>query len=125
MLVCDRVPAVIDDLIAVLQQGKKDKLMPPRFLLEKTVGQCRSIAEPAGEANVFGQPAAHFPDAVPVADRQRLHDAIVAAVDGEVRPAYSKLAASSLGTTLPWGGPNPESGRCRKGRLDTASRFGR
>ena len=39
-----RMPAVIDDLIAVLEQGKKDKLMPPRFLLEKTVGQCRSIA---------------------------------------------------------------------------------
>ena len=87
-----RMPAVIDDLIAVLEQGKKDKLMPPRFLLEKTVGQCRSIAEPAGEANVFGQPAAHFPDAVAVADRQRLHDAILAAVDGEVRPAYIKLA---------------------------------
>jgi len=112
-----RVPAIIDDLIAVLEQGKKDKLMPPRFLLEKTVGQCRSIAEPAGEANVFGQPAAHFPDAVPVADRQRLHDAIVAAVDGEVRPAYIKLAGfiardyAPLGRTEPgvWALPEGEA----------------
>jgi uncharacterized protein (DUF885 family) len=87
-----RVPQFIDDLIAVLQQGEKDKLMPPRFLLEKTVGQCKSIAEPAGEANVFGQPVAHFPDAVPAPDRKRLQDAIVAVVDGEVRPAYGKLA---------------------------------
>ncbi len=86
------VPKVIADLIAVLQQGEKDQLMPPRFLLEKTVDQCKSIAEPAGEANVFGQPVTRFPEAVPAADRKRLRDAILAAVDGEVRPAYDKLA---------------------------------
>jgi uncharacterized protein (DUF885 family) len=86
-----QVPNVFDELIAVMQQGMKDRLMPPRYLLEKTVDQCKSIADPEGEANAFGQPAAHFPDTVPVADRKRLHDAIVAAVDNEVRPAYAKL----------------------------------
>jgi uncharacterized protein (DUF885 family) len=87
-----RIPHVFADIMEVLQQGEKDKLMPPRFLLEETVAQCKSIAEPAGEANAFGQPVAHFPDAVPAADRTRLHDAIVAAIDNEVRPAYNKLA---------------------------------
>jgi uncharacterized protein (DUF885 family) len=86
------LPKVFADITGVLQQGEKDNLMPPRFLLEKTVGQCKSIAEPAGEANVFGRPVAKFPDAVPAADRQRLHDAIIAAVDNDVRPAYIKLA---------------------------------
>ena len=86
------LPQVIDQLIAILQQGEKDKLLPPRFLLEKTVTQCKSIAEPVGESNAFGQPVAHFPDGVPEADRKRLHDGIVAAVDTEVRPAYTKLA---------------------------------
>jgi len=87
-----KVPQVLDEIIEVLKQGEKDRLMPPRFLLEKTVTQCKSIAEPAGEANAFGQPAAHFADGVPAADRKRLHDAIIAAVDNEVRPAYTKLA---------------------------------
>ena len=87
-----QIPRVFADITEVLLQGEKDKLMPPRFLLEKTVVQCKSIAEPAGEANAFGQPVAHFADTVPAADRTRLHDAIVAAVDNEVRPAYSKLA---------------------------------
>jgi uncharacterized protein (DUF885 family) len=86
------VPQIVDQLIEILRQGEKDKLLPPRFLLEKTVVQCRSIAEPAGEASAFGQPTAHFPDGVPEADRKRLHDTIVAAVDNEVRPAYTKLA---------------------------------
>jgi uncharacterized protein (DUF885 family) len=86
------IPQIVDQLIEILRQGEKDKLIPPRFLLEKTVVQCKSIAEPAGEASVFGQPATHFPDGVPEADRKRLRDAIVAAVDSEVRPAYMRLA---------------------------------
>src|SRR5207248_4322436 len=86
------IPALFNQLIEVVQQGEKDKLMPPRFLLEKTVTQCKSIADPTGEANPFGHPVAKFPDAVAEADRKRLHDAIIAAVDNEVRPAYTKLA---------------------------------
>ena len=88
----DKVPAIVDELIAVLKQGEKDRLMPPRFLLEKVVGQCRAIAEPAGEESVFGMSVKKFADTVPEADRKRLHDAVVAAVDTRVRPAYRKLA---------------------------------
>lgn len=87
-----KIPEVVDQIIALLKQGETDKLMPPRFLLEKTVGQCKSIAQPAGEASVFGRPAATFPASIPAAERKHLHDAIVAAVDNEVRPAYNKLA---------------------------------
>jgi len=87
----NQVPRVMDQLIDVLKQGEKDKLMPPRFLLEKVVTQCQSIADPAGEANVFGKPVAKFADGIPEADRKRLHDAVLAAVDGKVRPAYKKL----------------------------------
>ena len=87
-----KIPQLVDELIEILRQGEKDKLMPPRFLLEKTVTQCKSIADPEGEANAFGQPATKIPDAVQSADRKRLHDAIVTAVNTEVRPAYTKLA---------------------------------
>lgn len=59
------IPQVLDQIIGILKQGEKDGLMPPRFLLEKTVSQCTSIAQPAGEASAFGQPVAHFPDSVP------------------------------------------------------------
>lgn len=87
----NKVPGVFDDLIDVLKQGEKDKLLPPRFLLEKVVTQCQSIVDAAGEASAFGHPVAKFPDAVPEADRKRLHDAVIAAVDEKVRPAYRKL----------------------------------
>jgi uncharacterized protein (DUF885 family) len=86
------ISVVLGQITEVLQQGAKDKLMPPRYLLEKTVEQCNAIAALAGEESPFGQPLKHFPDAVPEADRIRLHDAIVAAIDKEVRPGYRKLA---------------------------------
>jgi len=88
----NQVPKLLDQLTDVLKQGEKDKLLPPKFLLEKVVKQCQAIAEPAGEASAFGQPVAKFPDSVPEADRKRLHDAVIAAVDNKVRPAYVKLA---------------------------------
>ena len=37
-----QIPRVIDQNIELLQQGKKDGLMPPKFLLEKAVEQCRT-----------------------------------------------------------------------------------
>jgi uncharacterized protein (DUF885 family) len=86
-----KIPAIIDQVMGVLQEGEKDKLMPPAYLLAKTVTQCDAIAAAAGEANAFGQPVAHFPEVVPAADQKRLHDAIIATVDNDVRPAYRKL----------------------------------
>lgn len=86
------IPVVLGQITEVLQQGAKDKLVPPRYLLEKTVEQCNAIAALVGAESAFGQPLKHFPDAVPEADRKRLHGAILAAIDMEVRPAYRKLA---------------------------------
>lgn len=86
------VPTVIDQLIEICRQGKKDKLMPPKFLLEKVVVQCRSIAEPAGLQNALARPLAKFPNTIPAADQKRLTDALITAVDTKVRPAYQKLA---------------------------------
>jgi len=102
-----QLPKMIDQVIETSRQGEKDGLMQPKFLLEKVSSQAQSIAAPAGEANVFGQPVAKFPDAVPVADRQRLHDAIVQAVDTEVRPAYQKLAVFVATEYAPKGRTQP------------------
>lgn len=102
-----QVPKIIDQVIEVARQGEKDGLMQPKFLLEKVSTQAKSIADPAGEASAFGQPVAKFPDAVPEADRKRLHDAILQAVDTEVRPAYQKLAAFVATEYAPKGRTQP------------------
>ncbi|WP_196240359.1 DUF885 domain-containing protein [Dyella choica] len=86
------LPAVVDQWIATSRLGLADKLVQPGYLLEKVARQANEIAAPAGIANVFGQPVAHFPTGMPLAEQQRLRKAILAAVDQEVRPAYLKLA---------------------------------
>src|SRR5277367_1937413 len=102
-----QVPRIVDQVIEVLQEGKRQCMMPPKFLLEKVVTQARSIAEPVGVANAFGIPAAKFPDSVPAADQKRLRDAIVQAIDTEVRPAYIKLADYIAKDYAPFGRNDP------------------
>ena len=102
-----KIPTVFEQTIGVLQQGLKDKLMPPKYLLEKTVEQCRNLAKPAGEDNAFGRPVAKFPDSISESDRKRLHDAIVAAIDNQVRPAYEKFADFLAKDYAPYGRTEP------------------
>jgi len=102
-----KIPVVIDQTIEVLQQGKKDKLMQPRFLLEKTVEQCKNLADAAGESSAFAQPVKEFPASVPEADRKRLHDDIIAAIDHDVRPAYTKLQNFLAKDYAPYGRTEP------------------
>ena len=67
----EKIPTVIDQAIEVLEQGKKDKLLPPKFLLAKTVEQCKKISDAPGETNAFAEPIKEFPAAVPESDRYR------------------------------------------------------
>ena len=69
----------------------KDGLIQPRFLLEETIAQCAALADAPGASNPFAEPVNRIPASFPAVDRQQLRDAIIAAVDLKVRPAYAKL----------------------------------
>lgn len=86
------IPKELDDTIAICEVGRQDKLMPPKFLLEKVPGQARAIGTPAGDANVFASPFKKFPASVSVADQKRLHDEAIGVIDTQVRPAYARYA---------------------------------
>ena len=102
-----KIPGVIDQAIEVLEQGKKDKLLPPKFLLEKTVGQCKKIADAPGDANAFAQPVKEFPASIPESDQKRLKEAVLAAIDQDVRPAYIKLENFLANEYAPYGRTEP------------------
>ncbi|MDI3263056.1 MAG: DUF885 family protein [Fulvimonas sp.] len=101
------VPTLFDQVIATARRGLADRMMPPRYLLEKVIVQIDSIARPAGMDSVFAEPLKHFPASVSAADQQRLHDAILAAIDGQVRPAYRKLGAFVKHDYAPHGRSQP------------------
>jgi uncharacterized protein (DUF885 family) len=86
-----QIPRLLDETIAVLQEGEKEKLLPPKFLLEKVVGQCQSITAASGTASSFAEPLKKFPPSITAAEQKRLRTAILNAIDKEVRPAYVKF----------------------------------
>lgn len=98
-----QVPRLFEQTIALAEAGRRDKLMPPKYLLEKIPAQARAIAAPAGEESLFADPLKHFPASVPAADQKRLRTAILAAIDNGVRPAYEKFASYVETTYAPAG----------------------
>jgi len=101
------VPKSFDQVIALARQGMADKMMPPKYLLEKVVTQIDGIASPAGLDSAFAEPLKHFPKSVSPADQKRLHDAILAAIDQDVRPAYRKLGEFVAKDYVPHGRAEP------------------
>jgi uncharacterized protein (DUF885 family) len=87
-----KLPTAFDQTTDMMRSGMRDHLMPPKFLLAKIADQCDGIASQAGEKSPFAQPLAQMPKDFSDADRERLKNELVAAVDGSVVPAYRKFA---------------------------------
>jgi uncharacterized protein (DUF885 family) len=87
-----QMPRAFDQTVAVMRLGLKDRMIPPRYVLEKVATQAQDIANKSPEASPFAKPVEKFPVGIPEADQKRLHDAVLAAVKKEIAPAYSKFA---------------------------------
>src|SRR5206468_11587663 len=83
-----QIPRVLEQTTEVMRQGEKDRLMPPKLVLEKLPGQCDGIIA----ANPFLEPTRKFPAEFSDADKKRLTDEITKAVNNDVFPAYKKFA---------------------------------
>jgi uncharacterized protein (DUF885 family) len=79
-----QIPRVFTQTEDVLRAGKKDGLMPVRFLLEKVPGQVEGVIA----ADPFLRPTRKFPDGISPEERRRLSQEITETVVKEVLPAY-------------------------------------
>ncbi len=87
-----QLPRVFEQVIANSRQGMRDKLMPPKYLLEQVVPQARTVANNVSESNPFAQPVTKFPEGISPADQARLRKEVMAAVKDEIAPAYTRFA---------------------------------
>ncbi|MGB7546674.1 MAG: DUF885 family protein [Terracidiphilus sp.] len=87
------IPRAFDQVTANMRQGMRDRLMPPKYLLEKVTSEAEDIATKPLAVSPFTKPLQEFPSAISAPDRRRLTQAIKAAVQYEVDPAYAKFAA--------------------------------
>ena len=83
-----QIPRALDETITVLEKGRRDGLMPPRFLLEKISSECDGTVR----ENPFVAPLRRFPATVSSADRARLERSIVAVVRLHVLPSYRRFS---------------------------------
>ncbi|HSF40254.1 MAG TPA: DUF885 family protein, partial [Thermoanaerobaculia bacterium] len=86
-----KIPTLFDQTLEHMRTGMAAGLMPPKFLLEKVVGQVEGIAGTPAEQSPFAQPLAKFPDSVSEAERERIRKDMLAAINDSILPAYRKL----------------------------------
>jgi len=87
-----QMPRVFDQVTANMRQGMKDSLMPPKYLLEKVTAETDEVAGNAGLASPFAKPVKEFPAAIPAPEQKRLRDAVLAAIDRQIIPAYQRFS---------------------------------
>ncbi|HKM79885.1 MAG TPA: DUF885 family protein [Candidatus Acidoferrum sp.] len=102
-----QIPRALDQTTVQMRKGLDDKLMPPRFLLEKVVEQCKTLASQAPEQSPFAQPFSNFPKDISASDQKRLREAGLAAVKESVLPAYGRFTAFVRDEYLPKGRVEP------------------
>jgi uncharacterized protein (DUF885 family) len=88
-----QIPRLLDQITGNMKLGMSNKLMPPKFLLEKVAAQAQNVADASDDKSPFTQPLNSFPAGVSASDQQRIRDAVLKAVKTEVNPAFAKFAA--------------------------------
>lgn len=102
-----QIPRVLEQTVFQMRKGMNDKLMPPRFLLEKALEQSNSLATQAPEKSPFAQPFFNFPKDISESDQQRLREAGLAAIKESVLPAYVRFTAFLRDEYVPKGRMEP------------------
>jgi len=102
-----QIPRVFEQVTANLRQGMKDRLMPPRFLLEKVAPQAEDVAGKTGENSPFFDPLKKFPEGISSADQDRLRKEALAVINGQVILSYKRFAEFMRNDYAPHGRTEP------------------
>ncbi|MFL6465992.1 MAG: DUF885 domain-containing protein [Bryobacteraceae bacterium] len=100
-------PRAFRQIEETLRLGMKDSLMPPRYLLEKTLTQAQGIADAQESTSSFAAPVQKFPSTVSSDAQKQLRAEVLQAIEQEVRPAYRELAQFLQATYAPLGRSEP------------------
>jgi uncharacterized protein (DUF885 family) len=87
-----QIPRVLDEAMGHMRDGLRDRLMPPRFLLEKVSTQAQEIAGYPLDKSPFTAPLGKLPGSISEAERKPLRASVETAVKNLVAPAYAKFA---------------------------------
>ncbi len=87
------LPARIDEAIALMREGLRVGLVPPRVLIERVPAQIRRQLADDVTASGFYAPLRSFASSVPEAERVALQSEAQTLIRVQLQPAYRKLLA--------------------------------
>ena len=95
------LPQLIDQTIALLTEGVRQGVTPPRITLRDVPAQIQAqvVADPM--QSTLLQPFLHFPSTIPPAEQKALKDEAIALYSSGVAPAFTKLNTFFTTTYLP------------------------
>ncbi|MBC7684601.1 MAG: DUF885 domain-containing protein [Bdellovibrionales bacterium] len=102
-----QVPRAFDQTIVQMQNGMRDKLMPPKFLIPKIAAQSRAMSIQKAEESPFAMPLKQFPATFSEVDKKRLSVGVLDAIRKDVIPTYKKFATFVNTKYLPLGRHQP------------------
>ncbi|MEP6633057.1 MAG: DUF885 domain-containing protein [Luteimonas sp.] len=95
------IPTVVDQSIALMQEGVKAGNTPPRVVMDRIPSQIAAQVVDDPTKSPFYRPFLKFADGVPAADRAGLQAEAQATIRDKIVPAYRKLQAYFSNDYLP------------------------
>ena len=94
-------PAHLDQEIALLRQGIRERMVHPRIIMERIPAQIdkQIVSDPTQSG--FYKPFQHFPSTISPEDQKRLQSAAREAVEQQVVPAFTKFKQFFVSEYLP------------------------
>ena len=96
-----KVPLAFSQIMTNLQSGLDDHRTPPQFLMQKALAETQAIAAQKSADSPFALPLKKFPASVSAADRKRITQDLLNAIDTQVMPSYQRFAKFLAVTYIP------------------------
>jgi uncharacterized protein (DUF885 family) len=102
-----KVPLAFQQITDDMSIGMDDHREPPAYLMEKALGEVNDIANQKPQDSPFALPVQKFPAAVSATQQARIKEEVLAAITGQVIPAYVRFGKFLKSQYIPNGRNDP------------------
>lgn len=97
----DKFDVVMDQTIALMEEGMRVGIMPPKITMERVPEQIKKQLADDPEQSLFYKPFAKMPASIDEADQRRIRAQAQAVIRDRILPAYQRLYTFFTETYLP------------------------
>jgi uncharacterized protein (DUF885 family) len=102
-----KIPRAFQQVTDNMSIGMDDHREPPAYLLEKALAQVNELAGQKPQDSPFAEPVQKFPAGIPATQQARIKEEVLAAIAGQVLPAYVRFGKFLKSQYIPAGRNDP------------------